>query len=100
MLSSFILLRDDRNVTESINALLSKCVSTTPGQKECENVLRSIEVRSYTFREILISHQCEALAARQQHFEAIILTPALGNRNFMECHCNSFGYLSSPGPAA
>eukprot|EP00117_Sycon_ciliatum_P044924 scpid3709/ scgid32340/ Talin-1 len=34
---------ESRNVTDSINTLLGKCVSTTPGQKECENVLRSIE---------------------------------------------------------
>ena len=39
---------ESRNVTDSINTLLGKCVSTTPGQKECENVLRSIEVRLAT----------------------------------------------------
>ena len=34
-----------RAVTDSINALLNLCSTSGPGQKECDNALRSIEVR-------------------------------------------------------
>eukprot|EP00117_Sycon_ciliatum_P001215 scpid5059/ scgid6971/ Talin-1 len=32
-----------RNVTESINSLLGLCSSNTPGQRECDNALRTIQ---------------------------------------------------------
>ena len=32
-----------RNVTESINSLLGLCSSNTPGQRECDNALRTIK---------------------------------------------------------
>ena len=33
-----------RAVTDAINSLLNLCSSSGPGQKECDNALRSIEV--------------------------------------------------------
>ena len=33
-----------RAVTDSINELLNVCSSSAPGQKECENALRKVEV--------------------------------------------------------
>ena len=34
-----------RSVTDAINSLLNLCSSSGPGQKECDNAIRSIEVR-------------------------------------------------------
>ena len=36
-----------RSVTDSINALLNLCSSAGPGQRECDNALRNIEVCHY-----------------------------------------------------
>lgn len=33
-----------RAVTDSINMLLNACMSAAPGQKECDNALRNIQV--------------------------------------------------------
>ena len=35
---------DCRAVTESINNLITHCTESSPGQKECDNALRQIEV--------------------------------------------------------
>ena len=32
-------------MTDSINMLLNACMSAAPGQKECDNALRNIQVR-------------------------------------------------------
>lgn len=42
-----------RNVTESINDLLGRCSSATPGQSECENALRSMQVSSLLIVQLL-----------------------------------------------
>lgn len=36
----------DRAVTESINQLINVCTVSAPGQKECDNALRQIQVSS------------------------------------------------------
>lgn len=36
-----------RAVTDSINMLLNACMSAAPGQKECDNALRNIQVWTY-----------------------------------------------------
>lgn len=35
-----------RAVTDSINQLITMCTQQAPGQKECDNALRELEVRS------------------------------------------------------
>lgn len=35
-----------RSLTDSINNLLNACTSSVPGQKECDNAIRNLEVRS------------------------------------------------------
>ena len=46
-----------RAVTDSINSLLNICSSTGPGQKECDNALRNIEVCGVTLYVTVCSHQ-------------------------------------------
>lgn len=36
-----------RAVTDSINQLITMCTQQAPGQKECDNALRELEVRSH-----------------------------------------------------
>lgn len=36
-----------RAVTESINQLITLCTQQAPGQKECDNALRELEVSKY-----------------------------------------------------
>lgn len=38
-----------RAVTDSINQLITMCTQQAPGQKECDNALRELEVRSHIF---------------------------------------------------
>ena len=40
-----------RSVTDAINSLLNLCSTSGPGQKECDNAIRSIEVRICNFGE-------------------------------------------------
>lgn len=35
-----------RAVTDSINQLITLCTQQAPGQKECDNALRELEVRT------------------------------------------------------
>ena len=35
-----------RAVTDSINQLITMCTQQAPGQKECDNALRELEVRT------------------------------------------------------
>ena len=42
----------DRAVTDSINMLLNACMSAAPGQKECDNALRNIQVGILLFCQI------------------------------------------------
>ena len=34
-----------RNITASLNALLDVCVKSSPGQKECDNAVRTMQAR-------------------------------------------------------
>lgn len=36
-----------RAVTDSINQLITMCTQQAPGQKECDNALRELEVRNH-----------------------------------------------------
>lgn len=38
-----------RAVTDSINQLITMCTQQAPGQKECDNALRELEVRTGEF---------------------------------------------------
>lgn len=44
-----------RAVTDSINMLLNACMSAAPGQKECDNALRNIQVWTYCVVSKIIS---------------------------------------------
>lgn len=44
-----------RAVTDSINMLLNACMSAAPGQKECDNALRNIQVWTYCAVSKIIS---------------------------------------------
>lgn len=41
-----------RAVTDSINQLITMCTQQAPGQKECDNALRELEVRSHTVERL------------------------------------------------
>lgn len=43
------LLCPGRAVTDSINQLITMCTQQAPGQKECDNALRELEVRTGEF---------------------------------------------------
>lgn len=40
----FVFILFFRTVTESINQLITLCTQQAPGQKECDNALRELEV--------------------------------------------------------
>lgn len=44
-----------RGVTDSINMLLNACMSAAPGQKECDNALRNIQVSANSTRGLLFN---------------------------------------------
>jgi len=45
-----------RAVTESINHLIDVCTVSAPGQKECDNALRQIQVLVVSVRQFPINH--------------------------------------------
>lgn len=45
-----------RSVTDSINALLNLCSSAGPGQKECDNALRNIEVHIINQLHVIVRY--------------------------------------------
>lgn len=47
-----------RAVTDSINTLLNACMSAAPGQKECDNALRNIQVWTCILRNFVKLFYC------------------------------------------
>ncbi len=48
----------DSAVTDSINQLISMCTKQAPGQKECDNALRELEVLLFYFSSSVCSSVC------------------------------------------
>ena len=67
-----------RAVTDSINMLLNACMSAAPGQKECDNALRNIQV----WFQVLVGRHKKA----QKEGEVRVKRVALAIHEHHTCH--------------
>ena len=70
-----------RAVTDAINSLLNLCSSSGPGQKECDNALRSIEV----YAALHVHVHC--ISCVYMYVQHVCVGWALIRNNFCVCVC-------------